>query len=195
MIIVYTPEGGEPEQYDARTLLSSEASIVARTIDMKWPAIKEGLTRDDLDAMRGVVWVLRKRHAPTLRFAEFDPGVEELTTRYDKAEIEDWVNNGFAYRATDPTVTVEQVVIALADVPESAADPEHARAYIERCRVEAVEAEAGGKDQAQAQEASAPLEPAPAQTTSATSTSATSEPSTSAFSPTSSTSDPATSTA
>ncbi|TXS36923.1 hypothetical protein [Streptomyces sp. OR43] len=194
MIIVYTPADGEPEQYDARTLLSSEAAIVGRTIDQKWPAIKEGLTRDDLDAMRGVVWVLRKRHAPTLRFAEFDPGVEELTTRYDKTEIEEWVNNGFAYRATDPTVTIEQVVLALAEVPESAADPEHARAYIERCRVEAVEAEAGGKDQSQVEEAPAPMESAPEQTTSATRTSAPSEPSTSGSSLISSTSGPATST-
>lgn len=195
MIIVYTPEGADPEQYDARTLLSSEASIVARTIDEKWPAIKEGLARDDLDAMRGIVWILRKRHAPTLRFGDFDPGVEELTTRYDKREIEDWVDNGFAYRATDPTVTIEQVVIALGEVPESAADPEHARAYIERRRVEAVEAESQGKDPAPAEEAPTAAEAAPEQTTSATATSVTSEPSTSASSPTSSTSGPATLTA
>lgn len=185
MIIVYTPEGAEPEQYDARTLLASEASIVARTIDKTWPAIKDGLPHDDLDAMRGVVWVLKKRHAPTLRFAEFDPGVEELVSRYDKREVEDWVNNGFAYRATDPNVTVEQVVIALSEVPEAAADPEHARAYIERCRAEAAEAEAQGKDQDLAEEAPTAAESAPEQTTSATSTSATSEPSTSASSPTS----------
>ncbi|WP_327710023.1 hypothetical protein OG912_16745 [Streptomyces sp. NBC_00464] len=189
MIIVYTPEGGEPEQYDVRTLLSSEASIVGRTIDKTWPAIKEGLPLDDLDAMRGIVWVLRKRHAPTLRFAEFDPGVEELTTRYDKREIEDWVNNGFAYRATDPTVTIEQVVLALAEVPEAAADPEHARAYIEKCQ-----AEAEGKDPSPAGEASAASEAAPEPTTSSISTSQISEPSTSDSSPTSSTSDPATST-
>lgn len=185
MIIVYTPEGEEPQQYDARTLLSSEAAIVARTIDQKWPAIKEGLTRDDLDAMRGVVWVLRKRHAPTLRFAEFDPGVEELTTRYDKREIEDWVDNGFAYRATDPTVTVEQVVLALGEVPESAADPEHARAYIEQCRAAAAEADAEGKDHALAEESPAATEAAPEQTTSVPSTSPTSELSTSDFSHTS----------
>ncbi|MEE4493584.1 hypothetical protein [Streptomyces sp. BE230] len=186
MIIVYTPTGGEPEQYDARTLLSSEASIVARTIDKTWPVIKEGLPNDDLDAMRGVVWILRKRHAPTLRFGDFDPGVEELTTRYDKREIEDWVDAGFAYRATDPTVTVEQVVLALSEVPGSAADPEHARAYIEKCQ-----AEAEGKGLSRVEEAP---ESTPELTTSSPSTSQTYEASTSASSPTSSTSGPETST-
>jgi hypothetical protein len=66
LIIVYTPAGGEPEQYDARSLRTSEASIVQRTIDMKWQAILEsGLETDDLDAMRGIVWVLKKRSEPS----------------------------------------------------------------------------------------------------------------------------------
>ncbi|WP_331719534.1 hypothetical protein OG693_39660 (plasmid) [Streptomyces sp. NBC_01259] len=177
MIIAYTPQGGEPEHYDARTLLASEASIIARTIDLKWPQVKEGLADDDLDSMRGVVWVLKKRHAPTLRFGDFDPGVDELTTRYDKREIEDWVDNGFVIGLADPVVTPEQVALALRKAPESAADPEHARAYIEKCRAEA---EAGGKDSAPAEE-TADLAAAP--TTSSAPTSSTSELSTSDSSP------------
>ncbi|WP_406004434.1 hypothetical protein [Streptomyces sp. NBC_00987] len=179
MIIVYTPPDKEPEQYDARTLLASEASIVARTIDMKWPQVKEGLTEDDLDAMRAVVWILRKRQQPTLRYGEFDPGVDELTTRYDKREIEDWVDNGFALGLADPSITLDQIVVALNGAPASAVDPEHARAYIEKCRAEA---EAGGKDLApDAGTATA----APGPTTFSEPTSATSEPSTSGSSPTS----------
>lgn len=179
MIIVYTPADGEPEHYDARTLLSSEASIVARTIDMKWPQVKEGLSDDDLDAMRAVVWVLKKRHAPTLRYGDFDPGVDELTTLYDKREIEDWVDNGFTLGLANPDVTVEQIVLALGGAPTSAVDPEHARAYIEKC---AAEAESGGKDSAPAEAAA---EAAPEPMTSSTSTSTPPEPSTSDSSPTS----------
>lgn len=172
MIIAYTPQGGEPEHYDARTLLASEASIVARTIDLKWPQVKEGLTEDDLDSMRAVVWVLKKRHEPTLRFGDFDPGVEELTHLYDKQEIEDWIDNGFVIGLSDPDISPEQVALALRKAPESAADPEHARAYIEKCRAEA---EAGGKDSAPAEQTA---ESAPEPTNSTPSTSAISEPST-----------------
>ena len=170
MIIVYTPAGGEPEQYDARTLLASEASIVARTIDQKWPAVKEGLVDDDLDAMRAVVWVLKKRATPTLRYGEFDPGVDEMVTRFDKAEVEGWVDRVFGLLGTDPNVTVDTVMAALSEVPDVAADPDYARTYIEKWHAEASE----GKDPAPAAEATGPV---PARTKSAKKTSTSSAPS------------------
>lgn len=178
MIIVYTPEGGEPEHYDARSLLTSEASIVARNIDMKWPEIKAGLPDEDLDAMRGVVWVLKKRNNLQLRFGDFDPGIETMVIRYDKTEVENWVSGGFGLLDTDPTMTVEQIAEALSGVPDAAADPEHARAYIEKCRAEA----AAGKD---VPEPGPEAQAAPARTRSAKKTSSSSEPSTSDSSPTS----------
>ncbi|MFE4647753.1 hypothetical protein [Streptomyces sp. NPDC056707] len=187
MIIVYTPKGGDPEHHDARSLLSSEASIVARTIDMKWPAVKEGLREEDLDAMRAVVWILKKRHQANLRYGDFDPGVDDMVTRYDKGEVEEWVKSGFGVSAADPEITPEQIAYALREVPDAAADPDHARAYIEKLQAEA---EAEGKDPEPVEAAEA----VPELTTSATSTSATSEPSTSDSSPTSSTSDPTLST-
>lgn len=130
MIIVYTPAEGEPEHYDARTLLVSEASIVARTIDMKWADIKSGLSDDDLDAMRGVAWVLKKRGRPTLRFTDFDPNIEELTTRMDKREVRDYVEGTVAIAAQDPEVTGEQIAHALRNLPAASFDPEHCEAVI-----------------------------------------------------------------
>jgi len=170
LIIVYTPAGGEPEQYDARTLLASEASIVARTVDMKWPAVKEGLPDEDLDAMRAVVWILKKRHAPTLRFGDFDPGVDEMVTRFDKTEIENWVDGAFGLIGTDPEVAPEKSGHALREVPDAAADPVYARAYIEKRQAEAAE----GKAPEQGAE---PTGSAPARTKSAKRTSTSSEPS------------------
>lgn len=170
MIVVYKPADGEPEQYDARSLLASEASIVARTVDMKWPQVKAGLADEDLDAMRGVVWVLKKRHNATLRFGEFDPGVDEMVTRYDRDEVETWVDGAFSLHGTDPELTPERIVQALIEVPDAAADPEHATAYIEKCRSEA---EAGKDPEPEPQ----PTAPAPARKTSAKKTSASSEPS------------------
>lgn len=184
MIIIYTTPGGESEEYDSRTLLSSEASIVARTIDQKWAQVKEGLGAEDLDAMRGVVWVLKKRHQANLRFGEFDPGVDDMVTRCDDREIEDWVDNAFAMHVADPDITPEQIANALHEVPEAAADPDRARAYIEKKRAEA---ESGGKDPeaVPAPAEPAPAEPAPGPKKSAPKTSATSGTSSSGSSPTS----------
>ena len=131
MIIVFTPAGGEPEHYDARSLKVSEASIVSRTIDQPWDQVKAGLPNEDLDAMRGIVWVIKKRSQPSLRFGEFDPGVEEMVTRYDKAEIENWVTNAVAI-ARGEGLDEAQTREGLSKVPDAAADPEHAAATIER---------------------------------------------------------------
>jgi hypothetical protein len=130
LIIVYTPAGGEPEHYDVRSLKVSEVSIVSRTIDMRWPVIKEGLTEDDLDAMRGIVWVIKKRTNPSLRFGEFDPGVDEMVTRLDKTEVENYVREAVAIATQDPDVTGEQIAHALRELPPAALDPEHAQRVI-----------------------------------------------------------------
>ncbi|WP_371612874.1 hypothetical protein [Streptomyces clavifer] len=137
MIIVYTPAGGGPEQYDARSLKVSEASIVSRTIDQKWGEIKAGLPDEDLDAMRAIVWVLKKRTTPSLRFAEVDPGVDEMVTRFDRQEVLDYIDNALAIRHADPDVTLEQIAAALVDLPQAAIDPEHAEQVIAEKTAEA----------------------------------------------------------
>ena len=177
MIVVYTPADGEPEHYDASTLRVSEASIVQRTVDMKWQEILEGLERDDLDAMRGIIWVLKKRTQPSLRFGDFDPGVAEMTTRMDRREIERWVDGLFS-NLDDNDDGDGIVQLALDRIPSVAAEPEHARALIE----------ARAKDpKAGAAPTSEPL-PQPAEAPSPSPTSTSSGPSTSGSSPTSSTS-------
>ncbi|MFF9625449.1 hypothetical protein [Streptomyces griseosporeus] len=157
MIVIYTPEGAEPQHYDASTLRVSEASIVQRTVDMKWQEILKGLEEDDLDAMRGIVWVIKKRSEPTLRFGDFDPGVNEMITRMDRREVEAWVNEVLA--AADSQEDVEAFIrLATERVVVAAADPEHARAYIEaRAQVPKAdpEPEAAEAEQTQA-EASSP---------------------------------------
>jgi hypothetical protein len=131
LIVIYTPDGGEPEQYDARSLLSSEASIVERAIDMKWPEIKDGLRDEDLNSMRGIVWILKKRHNPTLRFGDFDPGVDEMVTRFDRREIEEYVANAQEVVSANPDATGADIAEALSGLEVTAADPEHALAVIQ----------------------------------------------------------------
>ncbi|MFF9129118.1 hypothetical protein [Streptomyces sp. NPDC014806] len=178
MIVVYTPTGGQPEHYDASTLRVSEASIVQRTVDMKWAEVLEGLERDDLDAMRGIVWVIKKRSQPSLRFGDFDPGVNEMVTRMDRGEIERWVDSVFS--ALDDQDDVEAFVKLATDrAVDAAADPDHARAVIE-ARAKAPKAD---EDQAPQQP-----EETPAEGLSPSPTSSEPDPSTSDSSPTSSTS-------
>ncbi|MFF9324045.1 hypothetical protein ACF1AY_04930 [Streptomyces sp. NPDC014776] len=184
MIVVYTPAGGQPEHYDASTLRVSEASIVQRTVDMKWAEILEGLERDDLDAMRGIVWVIKKRSQPSLRFGDFDPGVNEMVTRMDRGEIERWVDNVFS--TLDDQDDVEAFVkLATERVVVAAADPDHARALIE------ARAKAPKADEGQAPEQP---EETPADASSPSLTSSEPDTATSDSSPTSSTSLPETST-
>lgn len=87
MIILYRPEDGEARRFDVRTVRTSEAQIVERTTDMKWGDIKRGVRDDDPTAMRGVVWVLLKRETPTLRWSDFDPLIDELTSKFDAREL------------------------------------------------------------------------------------------------------------
>lgn len=130
MIIVYTPAGGAPEHYDVKTLKVSEASVVSRSVDMKWGEIKESLGEDDLDAMRGIVWVLKKRAQPSLRLGDFDPGIDEMVTRFDQQEAINYVDAAFSVLDADSEITREDVGRALAKLPDICADPEHARALV-----------------------------------------------------------------
>lgn len=181
MIVVYTPEdGGEPQHYDASTLRTSEATILQRTVDMKWQQIVESLGRDDLDAMRGIVWIIKKRTAPTMRFGDFDPLVTELTSKMSNKEISDFLEALFAEGVANEELTTGQVAeILRARVDEAAVDPAFARQLVDRLEAEA-EADPKG---------SADLESlAEATSSSPTPTSSTPETPTSRCSPTSSTS-------
>lgn len=185
MIVVYTPEGGEPEHYDASSLKVSEAAIVQRTVDMKWQEILAGLENDDLDAMRGIVWVIKKRSQPSLRFGEFDPGVTEMTSRMDNKEIGRWLDA--TLDAVDPELDWETLEGIIGPrLAEVAVDPEYARQLLDaRATVPKETAEDSGP-QAEAEET-------PADSPSPSPTSSTPETPSSDSSLTSSTSHPETS--
>lgn len=130
MFIVYRPAGGEPEHFDVRSLRVSEVSIVQQTTGQKWREIEEGLGEDDLEAMRAVAWVLKKRSNPSLRWGEFDPGIEELVNRLDRREVETYVTGAIAIARQNPEVTGEQIADSLQHLPPVAMDPAHAEAFI-----------------------------------------------------------------
>ena len=132
MLIVYTPaDGAETERFDVRSVRTSEASIVSRTVDMTWKQVKERLADDDPDAMRGVAWVIKKRSQPALRYGDFDPMLSELATRLDKQEIEEWVEAAIA-AAPDAGLAPDEIEQALSFIVEQADDPDHAKDTIRR---------------------------------------------------------------
>lgn len=134
MIIVYTPADGEREEFDARTLKVSEVGIVSRTIDrpLSRQQIHTGLSEEDLDVMRGIAWVIKKRTHPSLRFGDFDPGYEEMCTLLDRQEVEGWAEATAQVAWQQPDATPETVLAALRLVPANALDREHAEALVER---------------------------------------------------------------
>jgi hypothetical protein len=174
LIIVYTPEDGEPEHYDVRSLRVSEAAIASRTADMKWGDLKAGLENEDLEAMRSIVWVIKKRTSPALRYGEFDPGVEAMVVRLDRDEVTRWVEASARIAAAEPDLTAETLAQILSHIPPTALDREHADEQVARAVAEFEER--GPKD-------SAPESPSGDE--SPTRTSPESEPSTSDSSPTS----------
>lgn len=132
MIIVYTPEVGEVEQFNVRKILTSEASIVANTVGMSWAQIKGALAEDDPAALRGIVWAMKKRTNPTLRFKEFDPPLEELVAKWDRREIADYIAEAYRVEATD-----EERADAFRILVRNAVDIEEAQAQVDEAKATA----------------------------------------------------------
>lgn len=138
MIIEYTPEGGEPQFYDAGRMRASEIQIIERTADGRWDEIKDAMGEGDVNAMRVAAWVVKKRTEPTLRFADFDPFEDEMRVRLDAKESRAYAEKLFAkYSGTDDLAEAfeelrgasfdsEACEKAIADVtaPKSPAAPE-----------------------------------------------------------------------
>lgn len=100
-----------------RSIRTSEAQIVERTTDMQWGQIKVGVRDDNPTALRGIVWVLKKREQPSLRWSEFDPGVDEVTSRFDEREVA-------AYAGEIVRLPDDQRAQAIAELRIYALDPE-----------------------------------------------------------------------
>ncbi|MFI0528548.1 hypothetical protein ACH3XX_00690 [Streptomyces scabiei] len=138
MIIEYTPAEGEPQYFDAGRMRASEIQIVERTADGSWPVIKNAMSKGDINAMRVVAWVIKKRSEPALRYGDFDPWDDEMRIRLDVQETRAWAESLFGeYAGTedladafdelrDVALDREACELAIADVtaPKEAAAPE-----------------------------------------------------------------------
>ncbi|PAZ15685.1 hypothetical protein CLM62_12880 [Streptomyces sp. SA15] len=87
MIIIYAPEGETEQHFDAGKLRASEIQIVERTLPGRWSEIKDAVSEGEINALRTVAWVIRKRTEPGLRYGDFDPWEGELRARLDAREV------------------------------------------------------------------------------------------------------------
>lgn len=127
MIIIYAPEGGAEEQrLDAGRLRASEIQVVERTADGRWPDIKTAMSEGDINALRTVAWVIKKRAEPSLRFAEFDPWEGELRVRLDDREVRAYAERLLGMYGSNP----DELAAAFDELRDSAANPEAADAAI-----------------------------------------------------------------
>ncbi|MFE6482394.1 hypothetical protein ACFVGN_05565 [Streptomyces sp. NPDC057757] len=126
MIIDYTPEGGETLRLDAGRLRASEIQVIERTADRRWAEIQEAMSEGDINALRTVAWVIRKRSEPSLRFGDFDPFEDELRALLDARETRAYAEKIFARWGDSP----EDLPLAWDELRESTADPEACEAAI-----------------------------------------------------------------
>lgn len=126
MIIIYSPEGTEPEHFDAGRMRASEIQIIERTADARWDDIREAMSDGDINAMRVVAWAVKKRTEPALRYSDFDPWEGELRVRLDGREVHAYAERIVAKYGDNP----DDLAAAFDELRDSAADPEVAEKAI-----------------------------------------------------------------
>lgn len=126
MIITYSPEGAEPQHLDAGKMRASEIQIIERTADGHWGVIKEAMSEGDINALRVVAWVVKKRAEPALRFADFDPWEDELLVRLDAREVRAYAQRIVEKYRTEPKDLAE----AFDELRDAAFDREDAEKAI-----------------------------------------------------------------
>jgi len=128
VIIIYTPEGSEEQTFDVGRgkLRASEIQIIERTADARWGDIKEAAAEGDIHSMRVIVWAIRKRTEPALRFGDFDPFEGELRSRLDAAEVQSYAEYLLGKYGEDP----DELAEAFNELRDVAFDREAADAAI-----------------------------------------------------------------
>lgn len=137
MIIIHTPDGGEPERLDAGRLRASEIQIAESNSDRPWALLKGGLVDGDITAIRVLAWVIKKRQNPTLRLSAFDPFEDEVQVKLDAKETHRYAAEMFTRYGHDPA----ELASAWDELREAAEDQAVADAAIKE-QVDGPKAEA-----------------------------------------------------
>ncbi|WP_098010492.1 hypothetical protein [Streptomyces sp. sk226] len=144
MIIIHTPEGGEPERLNAGRLRASEIQIAESNSNRTWDELQLGLRTRDITTLRVLGWVIKKRTNPTLRLTAFDPFEDELAVKLDSRETYRYAAQLFAQYGKNP----EDLAGAWEELREAADDPAVADAAIKEQEEAAAEGSPGPKAEA-----------------------------------------------
>ncbi|MDX3353891.1 hypothetical protein PV703_11335 [Streptomyces sp. ME01-24h] len=95
MIISYTRDDGSLERVSTDDLSAIEAASIEEVVGELWRVVEDRLRGQDPTAMRAVLWAVRRRSEPSLKFEAFDvPGWRRrLKARIERAEIDDVLDN------------------------------------------------------------------------------------------------------
>ncbi|MFE3381930.1 hypothetical protein [Streptomyces anulatus] len=140
MIIVYTPEGGEPERLNAGRLRASEIQIAESNSHRTWDELRAGLLDGDITTLRVLAWVIKKRTTPTLRLTAFDPFEDELVVKLDARETHRYAAEMFERYSHDPA----ELAGAWAELREASDDPQVAEVAIKEQEQATAEGETTG---------------------------------------------------
>lgn len=87
MKLIYTPEGGPEQTYPIRRLMVVEFEAINKYTGYEtMPEFGEALNKGNPTALRALVWVLWKRADPTLKYADVDFAVEEMTVELEEGD-------------------------------------------------------------------------------------------------------------
>lgn len=99
MLVIYTPEGGERQQfeYHPTELLSFDAEAVEDVGGPTWDTY-EGfvgrLTDGNFKARRALLWIMLRRSNPTLRFFDLVVRVDEIKLASDARDLREFLERG-----------------------------------------------------------------------------------------------------
>jgi hypothetical protein len=88
--ITYTPDDGEKREWDFKPgrLLATEVEAIEKVTDMTFMEWAEAMSKGSATGLRGLVWVLRKRHGePELRYRDVDFSYDSVAFEPDEEEI------------------------------------------------------------------------------------------------------------
>lgn len=92
MIIKYSPEDGEPKEFEfiPSKLISPEAEAIENVGGNAWDSFEEfgfKFLKGNIRAYRAALWVMMKRSNPRLRFQDLVFKVGEVEVDYSKTEL------------------------------------------------------------------------------------------------------------
>lgn len=127
MIFTYTPEGAEERRWDFEPskLMSVEAEAIERQTGWTYHEFGTKLGKGSIIAKRALLWVLLKRENPPLLYSQVDVPAGSMAIVFEREEIQttlDGLRSGAGqFTAEERAEAIEQVELALADMPESPA--------------------------------------------------------------------------